>query len=200
MAASAASALATPSPSALATPSPSAASASTASPKISLVGTDGKAVEFSATHLPTMRSIHMFSDESGAVTEAVPITAADSETLTLLHSLLDLQAAVGVPFKQPPTERTYRGICTKVPCYAGGEDPWLNTTAAGIYYKALTQIPTEALCKLFTVCDYLDVPDLLCGISYILIPHVLDYTGGVRELISPHIKQILGKIHAANCC
>ena len=177
----------------------STASASTATPKISLVGTDGKAVEFGVSHLPTMRSIHMFTDEA-VTSETVPIATADSETLVQLRILLDLQAAIGVPFKQPAGERTYRGICTKVPCYAGCEDPWLNTAAAGIYYKALTQIPTEALCKLFTACDYLDTADLLCGIAYILIPHVLDYTGGVREAISPHIKQILGKIHAANCC
>ena len=147
-----------------------------------------------------MRSIHVFTEESVTASEAVPVAAADSETLVQLRSLLDLQAAIGVSFKQPAAERTYRGICTKVPCYAGCEDPWLNTAAASVYYKALTQIPTEALCKLFTACDYLDTADLLCGIAYILIPHVLDYTGGVREAISPHIKQILGKIHAANCC
>ena len=163
-----------------------------AAPTINLVGSDGVAVPIAATHLPIMRSLHTFADETPATTEFV-ISEADSATLALLREFLDLQAATGIPFKQPPVERTYRGIKTADPCYANGEDPWRATAAAGTYEAAFAAVPVSDLCRLFVACDYLDCDDLLHGIAYVLIPHIFDYTAGVS--VEPYYRGLLAKIH-----
>lgn len=159
---------------------------------INLVGTDGVAVPITATHLPKLRSLHTLADEAAATTEFM-ISQADSKTLTLLREFLDLQAATGVPFKQPSIERTYRGIKTADPCYANGENPWRATAAAGTYEAAFAKVPLSDLCHLLVACDYLDCSDLLHGIAYILIPHIFDCTAEVK--LESHYRQLLAKIH-----
>lgn len=169
------------------------ASGSAAVSTFNIVGSDGIAIPFNAIHLSKMKYISTVMDEEHPA--EFPIGEADSKTLTLIREFLDLQATAGVPFKQPPVQRTYRGIKTSQPCYANGEDPWRATAAAGIYAAAFAAVPVPDLCCLLVACDYLDCDDLLHGIAYVLIPHIFDYTAAVP--VEPHLKQALAKIHVA---
>lgn len=143
-----------------------------------IVGVDNVAVPFPRDYISKFGFINIIQDEDSAVTEFT-ITVADSKTLTLLRELLDLQATIGAPFKQPPVERTYHSIKTIDPCYANGEDPWRATAAAGTYEAAFAAVSVSVLCRLLVACDYLDCDNLLHGIAYALIPHIFDYTAGV---------------------
>jgi hypothetical protein len=129
------------------------------------------------------------------------VPTASSKIILLLKGLLTLKDTAGVQFKQEARTKTYRGITTKVPPYAGTDDPWDTTAAAGTYYTYLTQIPAEDLCQLFILVDYLACDDALHGIAYVLIQHMLNYTADVRQILKStayHAVHILAKIHVAN--
>jgi hypothetical protein len=162
-----------------------------------LVSNDGIAVEFSNLHIQQMNYITtVLGDYSGSFE-----IDASSKYLLLLKELFTLKDTYGVPFKVEAQSKTYRGITTKVPPYSGCDDPWISTDAKDVYYNFLTKIPVEDLCELFKVVDYLHCEDILYGIAYILIQHMLNYTVDVRSILkksAPHAASILSKIHVAN--
>ncbi len=139
---------------------------------------------------------HILEDCSGSFEVDVA-----SKYLLLLKELFTLKDSKGIRFKQEPQIKTYRGVTTKVPPYSDCDDPWASTNAAGTYYAFLTKIPVEELCELFKIVDYLACDDILHGIGYILIQHMLNYTADVRQILktsAPHAAGILAKIHVAN--
>lgn len=160
-----------------------------------LVGNDGIEVAFDINHINQLNYIkELISDIDE---NKIPVDVS-SNSLLLLQELLTLKAITGIPFKRVSQIKSYRGIETKVPAYSGIDDPWASTLAAGVYYNALTKIPVEDLCATFAAADYLGCDDVVHGIAYMLIQHMLNYTGDVRKHLSAHSRTILAKIHIAN--
>jgi len=163
--------------------------------KIILVGNDSIEVAFDPTHINQLSYIkELVSDtDENKINVDIP-----SKSILLLQELLTLKDNHSTPFKQRPKIKTYREIKTKVPVYSGIDDPWASTKASGVYYNFLTAIPVEDLCILFTTTDYLGCDDVLHGIAYVLIQHMLNYVPDIRKHLSAHSKSILAKIHVAN--
>jgi hypothetical protein len=179
----------------LANPTNKMAAATIAS--MPLVSNDGIAVEFSNLHIQQMNYITTVLEDCSCSFEV----DVASKYLLLLKELFTLKDSKGTPFKQEPQTKIYRGITYKVPPYNGCDDPWASTNAAGTYYTFLTKIPVEELCELFKAVDYLHCEDILHGIAYILIQHMLNYTADVRQILktsAPHAAGILAKICVAH--
>lgn len=160
-----------------------------------LVGNDGIEVAFELNHINQLNYIKELVSDTNET--KIPVDVF-SKSLLLLQDLLTLKDTTGIPFKLSAQIKTYRGIETKVPTYSGIDDPWASGAAAGIYYDKLSKILVPDLCELFAAADYLGCDDILHGVAYVLIQHMLNYTGDVCKHLTPHSKSILAKIHIAN--